>query len=106
MAPWARGASFAEAPAPPSGFAIRIEAKPQAAIAQEWSSAATSAKVSSAAEYQNECSMATPRVNFSFTAGLHEFGNSTLPSCSAPWAKAATATKEATAAARTTGCIM
>src|SRR5262249_20801239 len=31
---------------------------------------------------------ATPRRNFSCTAGLHEFGNSTLPSLSPPWAEA------------------
>ena len=40
-----------------------MEAKPQVAIAQEGSCASTSRKVFSAALYQNECSMATPRRN-------------------------------------------
>jgi len=40
---------LAEAPAPASGFDIRIDANPHAAIAQRLSSAATSSKAFSAA---------------------------------------------------------
>src|SRR3954462_6098323 len=59
---------------------MRIDAKPQAAMAQFGSSFAISWKVASPCDHQNECSMATPRVTFCCTFGLQELGNLTVPS--------------------------
>ncbi len=53
---------------------------PQLAIAQAGSFASTSRNVVSAAEYQNECSIATPRFSSTCTAGMQEFAKLTLPS--------------------------
>ena len=52
---------------------------PQVAIAHEGSCASTSRKAFSVSPYRNECSMATDRWKDSCTAGLHEFGKSTVP---------------------------
>src|SRR5262245_65216341 len=83
--------ALGEAPCPASGLAMRMEAKPHLAIAHEGSLSATSRKVFSAAEYQNECSIATPRSNWACTLGSQELGKFTLPSCSAPCAGMAAA---------------
>src|SRR6185503_8946786 len=80
---WARCASLGVEP-PAKGLYIRIDAKPQAATAQFGSSPAISWKVASACGHQNECSMATPRVTFCCTFGLHELGKLTLPSFPLP----------------------
>src|SRR5262249_26803537 len=64
---------------------MRIEANPHAAIAQLGSSFAISWNVASPCDHQNECSMATPRVTFCCTFGLHELGKFTLPSFCTDW---------------------
>src|SRR4029450_11558077 len=56
---------------------------PRRAIAHEGSCSTTSRKVFSAAVYQNECSIATPRSNWACTLGSQDVGKLTLPSCSA-----------------------
>jgi hypothetical protein len=54
-------------------------AVPQCAIAQPGSFSATAENVSTAAENQNECSSATPRLKSGCTAGVQEVWKVTLP---------------------------
>src|SRR5262249_51374225 len=81
----ARSAQSFVGPTPASGFCIRIAAIPHPAIAHEGSCASTSRNDFSVSAYRNECSSATDRWKLSWTAGLHEFWKSTLPSCSCGW---------------------
>ena len=60
-----------------------VMATPHQAIAQDGSLAATSLKALAASSYQNECSIATARVNVGCTAGAQEMGNETSPKSAA-----------------------
>ena len=86
---------------------------PQVAMAHPGSCASTSRKALSPSANENECNSATARVNFACTAGWHDVGNDTSPSCSgglpgeSPQAAVAAANEKQTiAAVRMVGCIM
>src|SRR5258707_6296972 len=73
----------AAASGPPArGFARRMIAIPQYAIAQSGSLFATSANALAAGETQNECSMAIARSNCCWAAEVQDTGKCTFPNFS------------------------